>query len=238
MIFHKLHSEDKAGLYLTVIIHLVVVIILLLWQIGREVAAEDTFVMDFSKQEEIEKQEAERAFKEDIHERLEELIRSHKNEIRNVAVDASTPLKDDRNTPTDQLYEEAERLKQEILENQRTPDWEESALAMEEKKKEEKKSDETRYGGPSVLSYNLDGRKASRLKIPAYQCYGGGIVTVIIGVNTSGKVVEARIMGAESSQDNCLREFALNAARASLFSASPTAPHKQYGTICYSFVSQ
>lgn len=238
MIFPKLHNEEKAGLYLTAIIHLVLIIILLIWQIGKEVAAENTFVMDFSKQEELEKEEAEKAFKEDIHKRLEEMIQSRKNEVRNVAVDASAPLKDDRSTAASQLYEEVERLKRDILENQQTPDWEESALAMEERKKEEKKEEEKHYTGPSVLSYSLDGRKASRLKIPAYQCYGGGLVTVIIGVNTSGKVVEARIRDADSSQDNCLREFALNAARASMFSASPTAPHKQYGTICYSFISQ
>lgn len=231
----KIHSEDKAGLYLTIIIHLLVIIILLLWQIGKEVAAENAFVMDFTKQEEQERLAEERAFKEDIRERLEEMIRSHSQNIRNVAVDQSAPRSD---AQTDPLYQDALRLQQEIRENQQIKEWDNQSLAIDEPKKKEKKQDESSYSGPSVLSYNLDGRKASRLKIPAYQCYGGGIVTVIIGVNTAGKVVEARISQAESSEDGCLREFALRAARASLFSASPTAPHKQYGTICYSFVAQ
>ena len=222
-------------MYLTIIIHLLVIIVLLLWQIGKEVAAENTFVMDFTKQEEQERKEEERAFKEDIRERLEEMIRSRSQEIRNVAVDNNASKK---SSQTDALIQEAERLQQEIRENQQIQEWDDQSMAMEESKKPEKKQEESSYSGPSVLSYNLDGRKASRLRIPAYQCFGGGIVTVIIGVNTSGKVVEAKISNGESSDDACLREFALRAAKASMFSASATAPHKQYGTICYSFVSQ
>lgn len=230
-----IHNEDKAGLYLTIIVHLLVIIVLLLWQIGKEVAAENTFVMDFTKQEEQERLEEEKAFKEDIRERLEEMIRARSREIRNVAVDQSAPKRD---AQTDALYQEAERLQQDIRESQQMKEWDDQSLALDEPKKVEKKQEESHYSGPSVLSYQLDGRKASHLKIPAYQCYGGGIVTVIIGVNTSGKVVEAKISQADSSDDPCLREFALRAAKASLFSASATAPHKQYGTICYSFVAQ
>ena len=104
MIFKRLHNEDKAGLYLTLILHLAIVIVLLLLQITRELTAENSFVMDFTREEELERQEAERAFKEDISERLDELIRSRCQEIRNVAIDASAPLKDDRNTPAEDLY--------------------------------------------------------------------------------------------------------------------------------------
>ncbi len=222
-------------MYLTIIIHLLVIIVLLLWQIGKEVAAENTFVMDFTKQEEQERLEEERVFKEDIRERLEEMIRARSQEIRNVAVDQSATKRDAK---TDELYQQAERLQQEIRENQQIKEWDDQSLALEESPKKEKKQEESHYSGPSVLSYHLDGRKASHLKIPAYQCFGGGIVMVIIGVNTSGKVVEAKISNGESSEDHCLREYALRAAKASLFSASSTAPHKQYGTICYSFVAQ
>lgn len=232
----KIHSEDKAGLYLTLIIHLLVIIVLLLWQIGKEVAAENTFVMDFTKQEEQERQEEERAFKEEIHQRLEEKIRNHKNEIRNVAINQSAPK---NKAQTDPLYQEAERLQQEIRENQQFKDWDDPSATVEKPSSQEKpKSEASSYSGPCVLSYQLEGRNACHLKIPAYQCYGGGIITVIIGVNTAGRVVEAKIANAESSEDHCLREAALRAARAALFSASPTAPHKQYGTICYSFVAQ
>ena len=50
-----MNSEDKAGLYITVIFHLVIIIILLACQIGAVLKRENTFVLDFTKQEEVEK---------------------------------------------------------------------------------------------------------------------------------------------------------------------------------------
>ena len=94
------------------------------------------------------------------------------------------------------------------------------------------------YSGPSVVSYTLDGRKASHLKIPAYRCYGAGDVTVIITVNPQGQVINAQVMDAVSSTDQCLRNFAVRAARLSRFSASTTAPAKQTGEILYRFIAQ
>ena len=93
------------------------------------------------------------------------------------------------------------------------------------------------YNGPSVLSYTLDGRKASHLPIPAYRCYGTGDVTVIITVNPQGQVINAQIMDEISTPDDCLRKFAIRAARLSRFSASSTAPAKQTGEITYRFSS-
>ena len=50
-------SEEKAGLRITVIFHLVVLIVLLLYGIGTEIMPENSFVLDFSKQEEKEQAE-------------------------------------------------------------------------------------------------------------------------------------------------------------------------------------
>ncbi len=99
-------------------------------------------------------------------------------------------------------------------------------------------SSQKAYSGPSVVSYTLDGRKASHLKIPAYRCYGAGDVTVIITVNPQGTVIAAKVMEEISSDDSCLRNFAVRAARLSRFSASPTAPAKQTGEILYRFIAQ
>jgi hypothetical protein len=41
-----------------------------------------------------------------------------------------------------------------------------------------------------------------------------------------------------SSSDNCLRSFAVRAARLSRFSASPDAPANQTGEIVYRFIAQ
>jgi TonB family protein len=89
-----------------------------------------------------------------------------------------------------------------------------------------------------VLSYNLDGRKATHLPIPAYRCYGAGDVTVIITVNNAGQVVRAKVLEEVSSSDNCLCSFAVRAARLSRFNASPDAPANQTGEIVYRFIAQ
>lgn len=235
------NSEDKAGLYITIIFHLVVIIVLLAYQIDSTLKREESFVLDFSKQEEIEQRQKEEAFKEDISKRLDELIaaaRSSSDPIRNIAVDASSTLKDDRNTDADQLYKDAERLAQELRDGQQLEDAREETVELKPEKKKTDDSKKKEYSGPSVLSYNLDGRKASHLKIPAYRCYGSGDVTVIITVNNAGQVVGAKVLDAVSSSDQCLRNFAVRAARLSRFSASTTAPPNQTGEILYRFIAQ
>jgi hypothetical protein len=235
------NSEDKAGLYITIIFHLVVIIVLLAYQIDSSIRREESFVLDFSRQEEIEKEQKEAAFKEDISRRLDELIaaaHSSSAPVRNIAVDAGSRLKDDRNTDAEQLYKDAERLAKDLKEGHAIEeDAREETVEMPDRKKEEK-GPEKAYSGPSVLSYTLDGRKASHLKIPAYRCYGSGDVTVIITVNNAGMVVGAKVLDAVSSSDQCLRNFAIRAARLSRFSASQTAPPNQTGEILYRFIAQ
>ena len=114
----------------------------------------------------------------------------------------------------------------------------EKGLPEPETKEEEKKAENRAYSGPSVLSWHLDGRKASHLPIPAYRCYGGGMVTVIITVDNSGRVVDARIQEETSSDDRCLRDFAIRAARQSRFSIKQDAPARQRGDIIYQFLAQ
>ena len=62
-------SDDKAGLYITVIFHLMVIIVLLVSQISSALKRENTFVLDFSKQERVEKEQAERNLKDSPRER-------------------------------------------------------------------------------------------------------------------------------------------------------------------------
>ena len=237
-------SESRAGLYLTVIFHLTVIIVLLLYQIDSTIRKEESFVLDFSKQEEIERIEKEEAFREDISRRLDDLISAAQSSgapIRNIAVDASrAQLKDDRGTDAEQLYKDAERLAQDLRNGHKDAieeDAREETVEMQHQHKPEDRN-QKEYSGPSVLSYTLDGRKASHLPIPAYRCYGAGDVTVIIKVNNSGQVVSAKVMEDISSTDNCLRSFAIRAARLSRFSASTTAPANQAGEIVYRFIAQ
>lgn len=231
-------SDDKAGLYITVIFHLAVIIVLLVCQISSALKRENTFVIDFSKQEKVEKQQAEKNMKEEVSERLDCMLAEAAGvPIRNVAVDRGA-LKDDRNTNAEELYKEAEKLAQELKNGPKfdEPDEDYAAVSKPATKQEEPKA--SGYKGPSVVSYELDGRKASKLSIPAYRCLGAGHVTVIITVDPSGKVLNAKVQDEVSSDDKCLREFAVRAARLSRFSASGTAPARQTGNIVYLFVAQ
>lgn len=241
-------KNTLAGIYITVIFHLTVIIILLLAGIEKGTRKEESFVLDFSKYEEIEKlqQEMERLqkeveFKEEISRRLDDIIDDQSyDQIRNYATDGSQ-LKDDRNTDADKLYEDARRLAEDLKNGQKSA-IEENAInesvemPSDHKKGQDKPKQE--YTGPSVLRYTLDGRKASHLKIPAYRCYGGGEVTVIITVNRQGQVTNAKVMDEVSSDDSCLRSFAIRAARLSRFSVSQTAPVNQTGEIVYKFIKQ
>ena len=214
-------SEDRAGLYITVIFHLVIIIILLACQIGAALRRDNTFVLDFSKQEEVEKQKAEENFKEEVSDRLDQLLAAASGvPIRNIAVDRSSALKDDRNTNAEQLYKDAERLAQELKDGFKSdePDDDYVAVSKPVVKKEEPKKQT--YSGP------------------AYRCLGAGHVTVIITVDPSGNVIAAKIQEDASSNDKCLRDFAIRAARLSKFSASTSAPPRQLGNIVYMFIAQ
>jgi len=243
----KLPPDDKAGLYLTAIVHLSAVIILLIAGIGYSLKGEGSYLLDFSAyeetqkmQEEIERLQEEAAFKEEISRKLQaEIGESRTSAVMGVAVNRAA-LKDDRGTNAEELYKDAERLQKELSAGMPlssedyaipTPQNKESDSALEEVRK-------AAYSGPSVVSYELEGRKASKMSIPAYRCLGGGEVTVIITVNPAGKVILAKVDEAVSSSDECLRSYAIRAARLSLFSAKSDAAPKQVGNIVYKFIAQ
>jgi len=241
-----LSRSDRAGLYTTVIVHLVVLIVLLGTSLGAELSSETSFVIDFTKVEEMEKLQQEIAEKQKelemaqaINNRVNDLLSQGGHEhIRNITVDRSSVLKDDRHSSEDaeKLYEDAKRLEQELRKGYELPD--EDYVETPSKKKENASSKQSSYSGPSVLTYELAGRKASHLPIPAYRCMGAGQVKVDIEVNKQGVVVVATVNKAESSTDGCLQSFAIRAARLSKFSMSADAPAKQSGYIIYQFIAQ
>ena len=237
------HKESRAGLYLTIIFHLVVIIVLLVYQIDSRIKAETSFVLDFSKQEELEKEKEIQEMKEEVSKRLDDMIaaaRANNTNIRNIAVDANAQLKDDRNTDADQLYKDAERLAKELKSGQSAIEEDAREETVELPSKETKKEDTSNkpYSGASVLSYRLDGRKGRHLPTPAYKCYGGGDIFVIIKVDKAGRVVSAEINDAISANDACMKREAVKAAKSSRFSGSPTAPDPQIGEIVYRFIAQ
>ena len=238
----KLTPDQKAGLYITASVHLAVIIVLLAVRIGYEIQRENSFVLDFTQQEEQERLQQEAELQEKAALDLERLLAAaaaHTPELRNVTVNRAS-LKDDKGIDADQLYREAERLAQELKDGQNRKEDDPDAFAATQPDKADKQDQNQPrpYSGPSVLSWSLDGRNASHLPIPAYRCYGAGEVTVVITVNNRGDVVNTKVDDALSAHDSCLRTFAVRAARLSKFSASASAPSRQMGTITYAFLAQ
>ena len=241
----RINTDDKAGLYLTLIVHLLLIIVLLSWSIHTQLVRDTSFLIDFSEQEAQEAMEARAQMQESVSEELEAELEALLNasrsqstqSIRNVAVDASEPLRDDRHDHPEDIYREArelqERLDQSRREMEQAADDPDNVAIYEEED-----SPAEAYRGPSVISYTLDGRKAMSLPVPAYKCMGGGDVSVSVVVNRKGYVVDARIIEPVSSTDQCLREYALRAASGSRFTASSGAPERQVGEIVYRFIAQ
>ncbi|MEN6619061.1 MAG: hypothetical protein ABFC28_06140 [Rikenellaceae bacterium] len=232
------NKENKVGLYLTVVVHLLVIIILLATKIDFVLSEEDSFVLDFTQQEAAEKLEQEEQLKEEVSNELDDILSGRTN-IRNVVVDASQrgkALKDDRFKNPNQIYEEAKKLQNKLNASKKEAEAYQGSDNVAEPVKEQKKSET--YKGPSVISYSLDGRKAMSLPIPVYKCIGGGDVSVAIIVNRKGYVVAASVISKVSSSDVCLQDYAVKAARSSRFTASANAPERQVGEIIYRFIAQ
>ena len=236
------NKEDRVGFYTTLVFHLAVLVILLIVSIGRVASSENTFVLDFTKQEELEKLQKEIELKEQVARNLEDqLARQPQQRIRNVAVDAGNTLRDDRFKNPSEVYDEARELQRKLDASKRdalAQQAAEEAVDLNPQKGTESSEPAPAYQGPSVISYELDGRKALNLPVPAYKGYGAGDVLVDIEVNPAGRVTAARVRPDGSSADASLHAFALDAARRSRFSASADADKSQTGWILYRFIAQ
>lgn len=240
---NKINKDDKAGLYLTIIVHLVILIILLSYSIARQVIPDNSFVIDFSREEQRERLLKEQQLKEEVAKELDRLLSMQakdpvSSQIRNVATERSSAnLKDDRNTDTKKLYEDAKELQKKLDRTRKSTQEQEDSDNTVTYTKKDKDSGE-KYTGPSVLSWSLDGRKPISLPVPAYKCQESGEVYIIIIVNQKGYVVGTRINESLSSDNKCLREEALKAAGRSRFNTSLSASKQQTGEIVYSFIAQ
>ena len=94
-----------------------------------------------------------------------------------------------------------------------------------------------RGGKGQGISFSLGNRGAKFLDKPSATFTEQGTVVVRIEVNPQGKVTHARVFakGTTVVSEN-LRQLAVQAAKNSLFSADPTAPGVQIGTITYHFI--
>lgn len=230
--------EVRAGLYLTIVVHLSILIVVLSYGIVRISRSEPAFMINFSKQEELEKQAAKEAMRAVLSQEIDDILADVKKNTRNVIVNRNQKLKDDRFKNPEQVYEEAKALQERLDAAQREALAQEGDGALADMRNPARKENAPAYTGPSVLEYTLEGRKALKMPIPVYKCFGGGDVTLSIEVNPKGYVVAAAVVAAFSSEDRCLQEYALKAARQSRFTADSKAPPRQRGRIVYRFMAQ
>lgn len=96
----------------------------------------------------------------------------------------------------------------------------------------------TIYSGKSNIHYYLENRFHVRLPIPVFLAKSGGLITVDIQVDRSGRVTRAEVRAGTATNDPMLPVYATQAAERTIFNADPKAPASQKGTITYRFVAQ
>lgn len=237
------NRQKRVGLYSTLSFHLAILIILLVTTIHSVSSKETSFVLDFTKQEQLEKEQKEMEIKKDVSKELDQLIAAQsRTKVRNISVDAGQRLKDDRFKNPNEVYDDARELQRKLDASRREAMRQQSAdqdnVDMGGESNDKPADKAPAYQGPSVISWSLEGRTKQFLPVPAYKGYGSGDVAVAITVNQKGRVIAAQVIAAMSCSDTQLQEFALEAARRSRFNASTSAPAKQEGEIVYRFIAQ
>ena len=150
-------------------------------------------------------------------------------------------LKDDRGTNTAALNDAAQEAADRMRANREAYEQglaEERAIQAERGNEgEQREQSDVKVKGRVTVSFSLTNpvRTSRYLHIPAYRCEAGGDVVVRITVDRGGEVIAAKV---ESGGDDCMRETAVSAARASRFNIDPSAPERQQGTITYIFIPQ
>lgn len=234
--------DHRIGLCVTLIAYLVLMIAFVGSKIviGRR-AQQQTIYLDISALEKLE-QERDRL--------LEEVRRKQPNDIdwKSISNRASNEnalnesLKDDRGTDAGAINDAAREAQERMQANREIY---EQGLAAEQAIRERanqnsdnnQRKETGKVKGSVTVKYSFTNpvRNDRYLKIPAYRCEGGGEVIVEVTVSRRGDVVAAHV---REGGDECMREAALSAARASRFDINNKAPNRQTGEISYIFIPQ
>ncbi|MDD7884579.1 energy transducer TonB [Flavivirga sp. 57AJ16] len=100
-----------------------------------------------------------------------------------------------------------------------------------------KKQQQSGANTKSTISFSLVDRDKIYIPIPVYLCEVDGKIVVNVTVNENGNVIDAYINTSSTSNNECLIEHALEYAKDSQFSKSPTKK-KQLGTITFHFIGK
>lgn len=236
--------EKKYGFFGTLLFHLFLISLFLLFKIGNPAPAEEPWVyfelrtlQELMELEMIEEQpetggspDARNIAVNQAEDRIENY-----DDYQNYRLSSSqvSDLVESRiSDAVDEIIEEND-----LNPNDRElPDIEKQKLDFFEARPEEEKQV---YQGPTNIYYNLEGREVSYLHVPVYKCEGSATVRVNIRVGQRGKVELVTIDGSETTtRDPCFIEAAKDAARRTRFNFSTEAPLLQQGYIIYRFIAQ
>ncbi len=181
-------------------------------------------------------------------------IKTHTGQMRNEIADnrstSETAMRRPDTPAAQELYDDVKRLQDDLAQGVR--DYQESVEAIEQAarqmEQQRQASNVQAQAGPRdvdkmargnvAATFDLEGRTARYIHIPAYKCRGGGVVVVNIAVNRDGEVTGARVESGLSTSDRCLEQEAVNSAKRSRFNVSYDSPVTQRGTLTYTFVAQ
>lgn len=169
---------------------------------------------------------------------------------RNVIPQNNAPSKSQKQSIDEQIEQELRDLEQQVIDEQRAAGYgytEEQARELIDSKRnpevekipEKQAVSEEAVKGETNISYKLENRYDTYIKVPVYMCQNGGEVTVNIAVNKSGKVVAAKVdHQTTSTADACLLKQAESAAMSTRFNSASDAPELQRGSITFRFAAQ
>lgn len=234
--------EHRVGLMVTVIMYLILGIVFMTSKIiiGSSTAHSEIII----DMQETPPPPPPKPLTPEERKAMEQDLQSARNQVSNEDSKTEAKQQNARNTPipkdmaakaeavSERMRASREAYEQGLREEQAMID----ARNAQKNQKAEKKED-VKVTGNVIISFSLEGRSFVYMHRPTYQCLGGGQVVVGIVVNRNGKVIGADVQSA-TSQDDCLIDRALEAAKLSRFNVDSSAPDKQSGTITYLFVPQ
>lgn len=242
--------RHRVGLLVTVVLYLLGGILFVSYKIVVHKVPTETMYVDLVTPEDFEP-----VLPEEMQQLIEELEAAGGAPVQNRASNENAQLnpnlRDSKNTRAQDVYDQARRIQEQLAAGQqayqegmgeveaiRNATRENTPASDRNNANNPQQDNSVKVQGNVSVRYDLDGRFASYLHMPAYQCRGAGTVVVSITVNRNGKVTDASVTQRSAGAEDCIPERAVQAALASSFNADPKAPDRQKGTITYTFVAQ
>jgi TonB family protein len=231
--------DHRAGVFSLVALALVMATVFIGSRIViRTEHRSDGIIVDVQTLEELQREIAQRQRENRMLQ--SEIDAQHiRNAISNEGADEN-----DRPTNLSALNEDIDRTNQNLRGSREA--WDQGLERIESMRGEKDATGEknvnrdSRVKGTVQISFSLVNPTRYQVDLinPGYRCERGGQVTVRITVNRGGDVVAAEVDKASSTNDVCMHETALDAARRSRFDVNQTAPERHTGTITYLFIPQ